>query len=47
MPGILLFGIDVETASEDAACFARLAGDLFSELETPVTWFLTGMTLEK
>jgi peptidoglycan/xylan/chitin deacetylase (PgdA/CDA1 family) len=47
MPGTLLFGIDVETASEDAAAFAGHGARLFSELQTPVTWYLTGKTLER
>ena len=46
MPGTLLFGIDVETANDNAAGFARQARPLFNELKTPVTWYVTGRTLE-
>jgi peptidoglycan/xylan/chitin deacetylase (PgdA/CDA1 family) len=47
MPGTVVFGIDVESAAEDAAGFARYAAELFSALDTPVTWYLTGKTLER
>lgn len=46
MAGTILFGIDVETADENAVGFARYALELFHELETPVTWYVTGRTLE-
>lgn len=46
MPGTIAFGIDVETASENSVGYARYASELFHELNTPVTWFLTGRTLE-
>jgi peptidoglycan/xylan/chitin deacetylase (PgdA/CDA1 family) len=46
MPATILFGIDVETASEDARGFARYGSELFHDLECPVTWYLTGKTLE-
>ena len=47
MAGTILFGIDVETASPDAVGFAAYGGELFRELKVPVTWFLTGRTLER
>jgi hypothetical protein len=47
MPGTILFGIDVESASEHSAGFAKHARALFEELQTPVTWYLTGMTIER
>jgi len=47
MPGTILFGIDVETASEDAVAFAERGQELFHELNVPVTWYLTGRTLER
>lgn len=47
MPGTILFGIDVETASEDAVGFAERGVRLFQELNIPVTWYLTGRTLER
>ena len=47
MPGTVLFGIDVETASENSVAFAEHGGRLFRELGVPVTWFLTGATLER
>jgi hypothetical protein len=46
MRGTILFGIDVETASEDAAGFARYGMKLLEELQVPATWYLTGRTLE-
>jgi peptidoglycan/xylan/chitin deacetylase (PgdA/CDA1 family) len=46
MPATILFGVDVETASEDARGFAKYAAELFHDLECPVTWYLTGKTLE-
>jgi peptidoglycan/xylan/chitin deacetylase (PgdA/CDA1 family) len=46
MQGRLIFGIDVETACDDAKGFAEYGAQLFNELECPVTWYLTGKTLE-
>ena len=46
MPGTILFGIDVESASEASRGFARRASALFRELETPATWYVTGKTLD-
>jgi peptidoglycan/xylan/chitin deacetylase (PgdA/CDA1 family) len=43
----LLFGIDVETADENAKGFAQFGAELFHELQAPVTWYLTGQTLER
>jgi hypothetical protein len=45
--GRIVFGVDVETASEDATGFARYGAALFRELGIPVTWFLTGKTLQR
>ena len=47
MPGTLLFGIDVETANENAEQFVERASKLFHSLEAPVTWYITGRTLEQ
>ena len=47
MPGTILFGLDVETASEDAVGFAERGRELFHELNVPTTWYLTGQTLER
>lgn len=46
MPGTILFGIDVESASPDSAGFVERASALFTDLGTPVTWYVTGKTLE-
>jgi alpha-amylase/alpha-mannosidase (GH57 family) len=46
MPGTILFGIDVESASEESAGFARFGAELFRDLGVPVTWYLTGKTLD-
>lgn len=46
MSGTLLFGIDVESASEASVGVARWGTELFAELETPVTYYVTGRTLE-
>lgn len=46
MPGTILLGIDVETASENAAGYARYGAEMYHELGVPVTWYVTGMTLE-
>lgn len=47
MRGTILFGIDVETASPNSVGLAEYGGELFRELDAPVTWFLTGRTLER
>jgi len=47
MPGTVLLGIDTESASEDSLAFATLGADMFRELGVPVTWYLTGQTLER
>jgi peptidoglycan/xylan/chitin deacetylase (PgdA/CDA1 family) len=47
MPGTIIFGIDVESASESSLAFVEHGGSLFSELNIPSSWFLTGTTLEK
>jgi len=47
MPGTILFGIDVESASEASVGFATYGAELFQELGIPVTWYLTGQTLER
>lgn len=47
MNGTILFGIDVESASRDSAGFAKYGLELFQELNIPVTWYLTGKTLER
>lgn len=47
MPGTILFGIDVETANENALGFTQHGLRLFEELGIPVTWYVTGMTLER
>ena len=46
MPGIIIFGIDVEKASKDSVGFTKYAAKLFQKLNIPVTWYLTGKTLE-
>lgn len=47
MAGTILFGIDVETANENAAGFVEYAVPTFRELGIPVTWYVTGKTLER
>ncbi len=47
MTGTILFGIDVECANENTAGFVEYATPLFHELAVPVTWYLTGKTLER
>jgi len=47
MPGTILFGIDVETASEASVGFARWGQELFAQMGVPATWYLTGKTLER
>ena len=47
MAGTIIFGIDVEGASENSAGFAQYAGKLFEQLNVPATWYLTGLTLER
>lgn len=46
MPGTVLFGIDVETASEHTLGFIERALPLFRELGVRTTWYVTGKTLE-
>lgn len=47
MPGTILFGIDVETASDHTVGFIKYGVPFFEGLEVPVTWYVTGKTLEK
>jgi len=47
MAGTILFGIDVETADENAAGFIRYGAPFFEALGLPVTWYVTGATLER
>lgn len=47
MPGTILFGIDVESANENTLGFTEHAGALFKELKTPVTWYVTGNSMER
>lgn len=47
MAGTVIFGVDVESASEDSVGFAEYGARLFEELDAPVTWYLTGRTLER
>jgi len=47
MPGTVLLGIDVETADENAAGFVDRALPLVDRLDIPVTWYVTGRTLER
>ena len=47
MPGTILLGIDVETASEHAEGYVRYGRKLYHELNIPVTWYVTGATLQK
>jgi peptidoglycan/xylan/chitin deacetylase (PgdA/CDA1 family) len=47
MAGTILFGVDVESADENSLGYARHGADFFRALEVPVTWYLTGQTLEK
>jgi hypothetical protein len=46
MPGTILLGVDVESASEASRGFAHYGAELYQELDIPVTWYLTGRTLE-
>lgn len=46
MAGTIVFGIDVESASEHSKGFADYGAELFIELGVPVTWYLTGKTLD-
>ncbi len=47
MTGTIYLGVDVETANENAAGYAEFGRELFHDLNVPVTWYLTGQTLEK
>ena len=47
MPGTILLGIDVECASEDSLAFATLGAEFFRKLGAPVTWYVTGQTMER
>ena len=47
MAGTIIFGIDVESASENSVGFAEYGAEMFRELNIPVTWYLTGKTLER
>lgn len=46
MAGTIIFGVDVESASKDSMGFAKYGAELFTDLNIPVTWYLTGKTLE-
>lgn len=47
MPGTILLGIDVESASEASRGYAQYGVEMFHALGAPVTFYLTGRTLEK
>ncbi|HSV74660.1 MAG TPA: polysaccharide deacetylase family protein [Chthonomonadales bacterium] len=47
LPGTILLGIDVETADENAAGFVERGLPLVDRLGVPVTWYVTGRTLER
>ena len=46
MPGTIVLGIDVETASEDARGYTQYGTELYHQLDIPVTYYVTGRTLE-
>lgn len=46
MPGTILLGIDVETASEHSRGYAEYGTEMYHQLEVPVTYYLTGRVLE-
>jgi len=45
MPGTILLGIDVETANESAAAYARLGVEFLARQGVRATWYVTGRTL--
>jgi len=46
MPGTILLGIDVESASDDSLGYAEYATQMYHQLEIPVTYYVTGRVLE-
>lgn len=47
MAGTILLGIDVESASAASLGYTRYGVELFHSLDVPVTFYITGRTLEK
>lgn len=47
MPGTILIGVDVETASENSKTYTERGAELFAREGVPATWYVTGQTLEK
>ncbi|MCC6442862.1 MAG: polysaccharide deacetylase family protein [Armatimonadetes bacterium] len=47
MPGTILIGVDVESASEASAGYARYGAEMLAQEATPATWYVTGSTLER
>ncbi|UCH36262.1 MAG: polysaccharide deacetylase family protein [Armatimonadota bacterium] len=46
MPGTILLGIDVESASDDSRGYAEYATEMYHDLSVPVTYYVTGRVLE-
>jgi peptidoglycan/xylan/chitin deacetylase (PgdA/CDA1 family) len=47
MPGTILLGVDVESANESSATYARCGLEFLRQEEIPATWYVTGQTLER
>jgi peptidoglycan/xylan/chitin deacetylase (PgdA/CDA1 family) len=47
MPGTILIGVDVESVSESSRVYAERGAEFFASEGVPVTWYLTGRTLEE
>jgi hypothetical protein len=47
MPGTILIGVDVESANQNSATYARYGVDFLQEESIPATWYVTGQSLER
>lgn len=47
MPGTILLGVDVESANEASATYAQQGLEFLRQEEIPVSWYVTGQTIER
>ena len=47
MPGTILLGVDVESANQNSAIYARHGLEFLRQEEIPATWYVTGQSLER
>ncbi len=47
MPGTILVGVDVESANQNSATYARHGVEFLEQEGIPATWYVTGQSLER